>query len=217
MRAWYTFILVIAFLAMPGFRASAQTTKPASADWSGAVQSLAAALAGGDSAVVREMLGTDGTVRPFFGSGGHGLAALLEQAELAGVVSNRAYRFPAATLATDLAEDVRDSAIVREDQKAPMIPADSIGYQRAETTASQWLKTVLGAENGDQIGFIVLWIRDKSGDFTTIRRGRPLFVLAIGDAKGDAVRIRKIVFGNPLDGLRRAPARKSEPALSDAR
>ena len=195
--------------------AAGQTTRPASAGWSQAVRSLAGALTAADSAQIRGMLTADASVKPFFGSSG-GLTTLVEQAELSGIVSSRAYRVPASTLATDLAEDFRDCAFVREDQKGTMIPADPISYQRAETTAGQWIKAVLGAEQGEQVGLIVLWIPEKSGELTTIRHGRPLFVLAIGDATGETVRIRKLVFGDPLEGLRRANPAKKEPSFSSA-
>ena len=171
MSVRYICTLVIALLAIAVFEAPAQTTRPASAEWSVAVQSLAEALSGGDSATVRTMLGSDGTVRPFFGSDGYGLATLLEQSELACVISSRAYRLPSATLAADLAEDFRNSPLVRDEQKVQMIPADQIGYQRAETTGSQWIKRTIGAEHGDQVGLIVLWVYDKNGDLRPFAEG----------------------------------------------
>lgn len=194
-----------------------QATRPASEVWSRAVRSLANGLAAADTAQINGMLAVEVSVKPFSGSPGNGLASLIEQAEMSGVVSCRAYSAPAATWATDLAEDFRDCAFVREDQKSAMIPADPISCQRAETTASQWIKAILGVERGEQIGVIVLWIPEKTGELAMARRGRPLFVLVSGDSTDERVNIRKLVYGDPLDGLRKSTEAKKEPGFSSAR
>jgi hypothetical protein len=106
-----------------------------------------------------------------------------------------AYEFPPATLASDIAADVKASTLVPDADKRKIVPLDDADAARANTTAADWMAQSLGAERDHLVGVAVFW---------NVKTNRPMFVLMKGQRTGGTHVVKQAVYGDPM--VRRATA-----------
>jgi hypothetical protein len=171
--------------------ASAQTTRPAGppATWSATVQQLARATEKADVPLVTATLSRDASLRSFETTDQAAARSLVDAAADWKLLGTHAYEFPPASLAVDIAADVKGSDLVPEAEKRKIIPLDDAEAARANTTAADWVAQTLAADRNQLVGVAVFW---------HIRTNRPMFVLMKGQPAGETFTVRTAVYGDPM-------------------
>lgn len=178
---------------------SGQTTKPAGpVTWSGTVEQVARATEKGDVPLVVAALGRDATVRSFETAEPAAARTLIDAAVGWKLLGAHGYEFPPASLAVDIADDVRGSDLVSEAQKRKIIPLDDAEAARANATAGDWVARTLAAERNHLVGVAVFW---------DVAANRPVFILMKGDYVRGSYEVKLAVYGDPMMRAARAPAR----------
>jgi hypothetical protein len=190
------FILSVGLLAgvAPG-----QTTRASSAaqaapevplGWEKEVTSFAAAVAAKDDQAIQTLAGADCQIRKFGSDHDIDISELTDFASSTTVLGNHAYIFPSTGAAGDIADDVNSSAIISSYAKRSL----DLDGKRDQTVVMQWMTTALTAQDGMFVGIVVMW--DTRPD--TDDRHRPNFILMTAEKSGDAFKLKRIVFGDPL-------------------
>jgi hypothetical protein len=200
------FSLAVAMIALSwGSLASAQTTQPAASavpapvTWSGIVEQIAVATEKGDVPLVVASLTRDATVRSFESPEPAAARTLVDAAAEWKLLGSHAYEYPPASLAVDIAGDVKRSDLVPDADKRKIVPLDEAEAARANSTAADWLARTLGAERNHLVGIAVYW---------DVKANRPAFVLMKGLRGGhDAYAVNLAVYGDPMPRRATAAAR----------
>src|SRR6476469_2790517 len=118
--------------------ASAQTTRPAGppVTWSATVQQMARATERADVPLVSATLSRDASLRSFETLDQAAARTLVDAAADWKLLGTHAYEFPPATLAADIAADVKGSDLVPDADKHKIVPIDDAEAARANTTAA---------------------------------------------------------------------------------
>jgi hypothetical protein len=191
-------LLVFLFIVLASASAAGQTTQPADDTWLGVVQTAAASLSTGDAASLRPVLADKYTLHNFAGGREGEWPAAVETLGDATVLGTHAMVYPPLAVAAEVAADVKSAPQLPEKIRERFIPLDEIEMKRANATAVQWIKETLGAENGDPIALIVMWV-DPTAPNAGERPNTLLFVLLRGKATPEGTyRITHVVYGDPL-------------------
>jgi hypothetical protein len=185
------FTLWITFLAAA---ASAQTTRQSPQDvpvaWEKQITSLAAAIAAKDGEAIQTLVGPDCQIRKFNSERDIDLSEFTDFATAISVLGDHAYISPALSAATDIADDINSSPIITPSTKHSL----ALDPKRDQTTVLQWITAALNTQDGTLVGLIVLW--DPRPDIED--HHRPNFILVTGEKSGDAYKLNRISFGDPL-------------------
>jgi hypothetical protein len=204
--------------SQPAHEAPARESTGAStarSPWATTVAAFANALVEeSDPAALAPLVSDRVHVRPFNSSRRDDLAALHAIAARMTVLCARGYGQVPESLASDLADDLRDHDIP-DSVKRRLTPGDDADARRANATAARWIAMTLDPHEGESIGVIVLWNRDETPDTRTASIDDPapadssaslatpprlpLFILLKGHRATDgAFQIRQICYGDPL-------------------
>jgi hypothetical protein len=204
-------VLCSAALPLP-----AQTSQPASPaptpvaptavvkqSWPDFVSALADAMvepAKGEDTLSR-LLPDDVLIRRFDRSDYDQRAAIREAVVGMTVVATHGYLGVPNCVATDLANDFRDSTRVSDELKNQLIPADETLEKRANITAGQWLTGTLEPQTAQPIGLIVLLPAEEDAaatvpDGSTARPGLLFVLLKAHPLSSGQFRVTHIVFGD---------------------
>jgi hypothetical protein len=156
---------------------------------------MARATERADVPLVSVTLSRDASLRSFETNDQAGPRTLVDAAADWKLLGTHAYEFPPASLAADIAADVKASDLVPDADKRKIIPIDDAEAAHANTTAADWVAQTLAAERNQLVGVAVFW---------HIRTNRPMFVLMKGQPVGDTFVVRTAVYGDPM--VRRAQA-----------
>ena len=178
----------------------AATTRPAgdAATWAQTVERLAECSRGKDFGAIAALLKRGPIIRTFASETLQPPERLLGGTTGATLLGVHAYEKMPATLASDLAEDFRNSRDVTDELRRDMIPPDEAAERRANDTAAQWLHQILKPEKNQPVAVIVLWRPDRRDNLTSTQT-RPIFILAKGERVEGEYVFRHVVFGDPLD------------------
>jgi hypothetical protein len=191
-RCTYTLSAALVALAWAGMT-SAQTTRPAqnpeTASWASTVDQVARATEKADLSAIVGAMARDAQVRAFEAPEPVTVRTLVDSTADWKLLGSHAYEYPPATLAADIAADVKASELIPDVEKRKIIPIDDAERNRANTTAADWVAQTLGAERNQLVGVAVFW---------HVRMNRPMFVLMKGQPAGDAFAVKVAVFGDPM-------------------
>jgi len=184
-------LLALCSCILFGLLGQADGDNPAPADgWAKTVETLGAALSENDPGALLSVLSEDKSIFTFDGKGSD-VVRLLIRTRKATLIGSFNYTHAPETMATDMAEAVKN-AEVPEEVKKRMAMRDEPHARRANRTAVQWLVETLQAKQGDRVGALIFWCeRTQSGDPPEI-----VFVLLKGDPEAQNTKIKSICFGN---------------------
>ena len=189
-------------------RVAGQATQPAPSRWAEVVTQVAAALSDESGAAGLGSLVTDDvSIQSFGNSTSESRYRVQQQTGGLNLVAARAYSWPAETIASDLAADVRESASMPETVRQQFTPRDDAEAKRANATAQQWVFNVLQPAPGQVVALIVFW--EPQPMTTSFLLGMappepkpPLFILLKGQKGGnDEFHITHIVYGDARQAL----------------
>lgn len=192
-------LLICALLCAPG-GAEAQTTRPAPT-WDRNVAQLADAACGKDLKTLSALLANGPVIRNFASEELQPPERLLGATTGLLALGVHAYPRVPATLATDMAADVRNAADIPEHVRERMVPADEEAEKRSNETAAQWLVQALKPAKDQPVAVIMLWRQDKTDTYTS-KTSRPVFLLVKGQLVDGQYVFRQLVYGDPLDAPR---------------
>jgi hypothetical protein len=192
-------VIVAVLLSVLVGSGSAQTTRPAPAGFSGAVEDVSEGLVSGDVSALNKLLDESATFGGFDADARHTAEQLIVATTGGAVVSLHAYGQLPANLASDLATDFSKADHLPEAIRKEMMP-DPANVVKANVTATQWIMQTLDPNRKQLIGVIVVWPREhKAAANLRPDLVRPIFVLLKGEIADGKVRVKQIVFGDPLD------------------
>lgn len=178
-------------------RETSDTRDTRETPWPGLVRQFADALATGQKATSRELLGA-AKVRRFDSTDDEAPDRLQARAASSTRVAVHGYFHPALSMAADLAADLKAATAVPEEIRKRLIPGDDDQMKRANATAVQWTADVLRVSNDQPVGIIVLWCEDP-GIPGLASPPELVFILLRGEQSGkDQFRISQVVYGDPL-------------------
>ena len=186
-------LIILSILAASSF-AGAQATQPsaaATAAWERTISSVAAAAAAHDSQALQTLIPGGCAAHRFSAERDADLSNLIAFISSSMVLGDHAYFSPTPTLASDIAHDVNEAAIIPDSAKKTL----ALGDQHDQAVAIQWLTQNLNPTDGAPIGVIVLWNSNPSLDDTH----RLTFILIKADHIGDEFKLSQIVYGDPLE------------------
>jgi len=170
------------------------TAAPAPVTWAATVEQFARSTERGELSAVIALLTRDAQLRTFEAPDSAAAArAMVDSAADWKLLGAHAYEFPPASLAADIANDVKDSPLVPAADKRKMTPVDETEKARANTTAADWVAQTLGAKRNQPVGAALFW---------NTRLNRPMFVLMKGQSSDDAYAVNLAVYGDPMMGRR---------------
>lgn len=173
-----------------------KSAAPAGMDlWGATVDQFARALAENDPGPLPALLADGVTLASFDGKQVEVLH-LLARVHKGEMLMARGYVHPAKTIASDIAEEFRNSS-VPEEFKRRMMLRDDQHARRANETAMRWLADVAGARNTDWVGVLMFWCeRTQASD--ELPAAEVVFILVRGeiDARGNPGKIKHIAFGD---------------------
>ena len=180
-----------------------ETDRP---DWATVVDQLSQALVEDDARGVLSLITSAASLQPFDRSSASGLQTLLACTSGKTLVSARAYDTPGATVASDIAADLRNATDLDVEVRKLLVPESDSQIRRANETALKWLHSELEASAQDPIGVIVLYEKDRAA-----RQSRSFkFVLIKGERDAQQTfLVSRVVFGDPLDSKPPADSRAS--------
>jgi len=202
MRVVTIAVFAACFLCAVVSDARGQTTKPAAANFSTLFQKIADGIVAGDTSALGDALDEQGTLEGFEQDGRQHADRLALAGSGGTIVSVHAYAQTPTNLASDLANDFAKADYVSESVRKEMIPEND-AVVRANVTASQWISQVLDPGRKQMVGVIVVWPKPETR-VINIRQTpqRPVFVLIKGDIEGGKVKLKQVVFGNPLESVK---------------
>jgi hypothetical protein len=177
---------------------TAQTTQPAEptpapVTWAATVEQFARSTEKGELPAVLALLARDAQLRSFETSDLAAARAMVDSAADWKLLGAHAYEFPPASLAGDIASDVKGSDLVPDADKRKMTPIDENEKARANTTAADWVAQTLASKRNQHVGVALFW---------HTRLNRPMFVLMKGQATDGAYAVSLAVYGDPMAGRR---------------
>jgi hypothetical protein len=123
------------------------------------------------------------------------------------VISVRGYTWPAPTIASDLAQDIKDSSNVPEAARKQFEVGDEAAQRRANNTAAQWVASLLQPETGELVAVIVLLPEQSEAvasteDSSNAAIHHPFFILIKARADEARFRITQIAYGDAAAALK---------------
>jgi hypothetical protein len=186
--------VVLIFVVMVGAgKVSGQATRPdsdASATWSKAVSSIAAAAAGHDAQALQSLIDPNCQTKRFNAAGAGDVSDFTDFATGTAIIGDHAYVFPDASVIADIARDIDSSALVSDYQRKEL----SIGDANQKSGVMRWIAQSLDAQDGELIAVIVLW--DSRADTDDMHR--PNFILIKAEKSEGGFKATQIVYGDPL-------------------
>ncbi len=186
--------IVLAFIVLVGAgEASGQATRPdsdASATWSKAVSSIAAAAAAHDAQTLQSLIDPNCQIKRFNAEGAGDVSDFTDFATGTAIIGDHAYVFPDASAIADIARDIGLSPLVSDYQRKEL----SIGDANQKSGVMRWIAQSLDAQDGELIGIIVLW--DSRADTDDMHR--PNFILIKAEKSDGGFKPTQIVYGDPL-------------------
>jgi hypothetical protein len=173
---------------------------PASQAWPKAVETLAKALAKGDSEQAAEVLSSRTTIHRFDNLQTVEKVVLLQRLGKSTLVGQHAYMQAPLVMAADIAADFKNAASIDEKSKAGFLIDDDAEMRRANETAAKWVAEQLGTQAGVPIGVIVLWTPRPSVTGTgETAFYDAMFVLCKGEeVSPNEFKITTLIFGSPV-------------------
>jgi hypothetical protein len=188
--------------------------------WSSTVSAVGNLLTnqGDIDAALSVLVAPDPIVRQFSRNQRASLTSLRHIASGSSLIAARGYLATPDTLASDVAADIRDTALP-DAVKRRLTPAEDADLKRANTVASKWIASSLLTTGSEPVGVIVLWQTagaDDPADAASDRDGivnaterkpddedesharLPLFIVVKGEQVRERFVITQICYGNPL-------------------
>lgn len=188
---WLCIAIVLALVV----QTAGQTTRPADSTWGKTLERFTTALEDSDPAALLPLLADDASIKAFDSKTADAIR-LLARTRKATLLMSKAYVQAPATIASDVAEQVKNSD-VPDEVKRHMAVGDEARSRRANETAAHWVAQALGAKDGDPVAVILFWC-DRSSTGEPAPSPELVFVLVRGQAQGaGAPRVQAIAFGNP--------------------
>jgi hypothetical protein len=189
---------------------TAQTTRPVSAMWTESVARVTDVLTNPAADIIPiGLLIPDAAIIQRFGSRENDSPyRLQQQTRSMTVVSVRGYTWPAPTIASDLAADIRDSQSLPESVQKQFQMRDEAEARRANTTAAQWVATTLQPEMGELVAMVVVWPPQgpaiaSADDGADPGARQPIFILFKGQpTANESFRITQIAYGDVSAALK---------------
>jgi hypothetical protein len=192
-------------------RGSGQTTQPSTQSpqtpWNDYVNRIATVLVENPgSASLSQLIADDVSVRQFGSAEVESRYRLQQKTTGMVAIATRAYAWPIATLASDLAGDLRDCDALPEPVRKQFIPRDDADTTRANSVAQQWISGVLQPAAGDYVGVIVFWEKPPPTGSLVLSSNsenkQPVFVLVKGQkTDDDQFRITQVAYGDARQAL----------------
>jgi hypothetical protein len=185
-----------------------QATQPVSASWIETAAALVDALIdpSADASAVGRLIPDSAIIQRFGSREQESPFRLQQQVQGMSLIAVRGYTWPAPTIASDMASDIKQAqSLPPVVQKLFEIKDDADG-RRANTTAAQWVSGVLGPNTGELVAVAVLWPPQPavaSSDDAAVPDARePFFVLIKGHAVEGSFRIAQITYGDARSALK---------------
>jgi hypothetical protein len=125
------------------------------------------------------------------------------------VVCVRGYTWPAPTIASDLAGDIKDFQALPDSIQKQFQIRDDAAARRANFIAAQWVAETLKPEIGDLVALVVLWPNQGPAIASTDELGadvdarQPMFVLVKArPLASDAFQITQVAYGDVRAALK---------------
>jgi hypothetical protein len=188
-----TGVVLIFVLLVGAGKALGQATRPdsdASATWSKAVSSIAAAAAAHDAQTLQSLIDPNCQIKRFNAEGAGDVSDFTDFATGTAIIGDHAYVFPDASAIADIARDIGLSPLVSDYQRKEL----SIGDANQKSGVMRWIAQSLDAQDGELIGIIVLW--DSRADTDDMHR--PNFILIKAEKSDGGFKPTQIVYGDPL-------------------
>ena len=186
---------------------SAQTAPPpVPQGWSDLVSKIGSMLCEDPApAALSDSISDDVPIRELSSSGVQSRYRLQEKTAGTTIISTHAYAWPAATIASDLAADVKQFEALPEPLRKQFVLNDDSNASHANNTAQQWIGALLQPASGQYVAVILLWQTPAAtGNVASsnAETKQPLFVLIKG-TKGDddQFRITQIAYGDADQAL----------------
>jgi hypothetical protein len=202
MYSRYVTTLLALLICIFSAQVSAQTTRPAPANFADLTRSIADSLAAGDATILSDALFSDCVIVSFESETETTPEKLAARLNGSTVITARAYAQNPTTLAADLASDFKQASDVPDAIRHEMVPEPGTTI-RANITANQWIEQLLQPTKNQQICVIVLWPPAQPGT-PSLRPPprRPVFILMKGMFQNKHPRLAHILFGDPLTAIR---------------
>jgi hypothetical protein len=188
-------------LALATTAAAGQTTRAAQTPpWPATVKRFAQALVSGKDQAALAECDPKAVIVPLHGEG-QSIDHLLATVAGGRLLGAHGYLYPPLAMGADVAADFKNAALIPDDVKEKMIPADDDGMKRANATAVQWVAEMLQAKQDDPVGVIVFWRPNHDRDNILGAAAAPevVFILLKGEPAGkDQFHIVLAAYGNPL-------------------
>jgi hypothetical protein len=206
---------IVGFLAMllvastSGQSTSTPTTAPVPQGWSDLVGKVSSMLCEDPTPpALSDTISDDVPIRELNSSGIQSRYRLQEKTAGMTIISAHAYAWPAATIASDLAADIKQFDSFPEPLRKQFALRDDANSSKANTVAQQWLGGVLQPANGQYVAVILLWRQPAAtaaGSITlnsTTEARQPLFVLIKGTrSDDDQFHVTQIAYGDADQAL----------------
>jgi hypothetical protein len=187
---------------------SGQTTPPAVPQgWSDLVGKVSSMLCEDPApAALSDSITDDVSIRELSSSGIQSRYRLQEKTAGTTIISAHAYAWPAATIASDLAADIKQYDSLPDPLRKQFALPDDSSANRANTVAAQWLGNLLRPADGQNVAVILVWHQPPpAGSIATNPTAEskpPLFILIKGiKGSDDQFRITQIAYGDADQAL----------------
>jgi hypothetical protein len=183
------------------------STLPVPQGWSDLVGKVSSLLCEDPAPpALSDSISDDIPIRELNSTGMQSRYRLQEKTASTTIVAAHAYAWPAPTVASDLAADIKQFDALPEPLRKQFALRDDTDSAKANTVAQQWLGGVLRPGNGQFVAVILLWHPPTTTGNATLNSTTepklPLFVLIKG-AKGDddQFHITQIAYGDADQAL----------------
>ncbi|HEY1629245.1 MAG TPA: hypothetical protein VGF52_05265, partial [Tepidisphaeraceae bacterium] len=141
-----------------GQSTSTPTTAPVPQGWSDLVGKVSSMLCEDPTPpALSDTISDDVPIRELNSSGIQSRYRLQEKTAGMTIISAHSYAWPAATIASDLAADIKQFDSFPEPLRKQFALRDDANSSKANTVAQQWLGGVLQPANGQYVAVILLW------------------------------------------------------------
>jgi hypothetical protein len=188
---------------------SGQTTPPAVPQgWNDLIAKVSSMLCEDPApASLSDAISDDVTIRELNSSGIQSRYRLQEKTAGTTIISSHAYTWPAAaTIASDLAADIKQVDALPDPLRKQFSLPDDSSANHANLVAIQWLGNLLRPADGQEVAVILVWHQPPAAGSVATNFANeskpPLFVLIKG-AKGsdDQFHITQIAYGDADQAL----------------
>jgi len=202
--------LALLALSLSAARAAAQTTRPASPAWIGTAQAFAKSLAAGNESAQASFIAERAAIRAFDRADADDNVQSLAAVARGTVLGVHAYAQAPASLASDIAADIKAFEAAPDAVKTRFAPANENDLQRANAIAAKWVAELLELPQSGKpapVAAIVIWPSTPAANASGPRSAAPqppepiLVLIKADETTATRPKIRHITYGTPQSAL----------------